>query len=56
MIILSRVEVSFAYPFVSLGFVFVAIIGYFLFNENVTFARIIGISLICIGVFFVSKS
>jgi multidrug transporter EmrE-like cation transporter len=56
MIVLSRVEVSFAYAFSSLGFVFVTIVSYFVFNENVTFIRIIGIALVCIGVFFVSKS
>ena len=56
MIVLSRVEVSFAYAFLSLGFVFVTIIGYFIFNEDVGFFRILGIALICVGVFFVSKS
>ena len=56
MIVLSRVEVSFAYAFLSLGFVFVTIFGYLFFNENVTFIRIIGIVLICVGVIFVSKS
>jgi len=56
MMVLSRVEVSFAYAFLSLGFIIVTVIGYFLFNENVTFIRIIGIILICIGVYFVSRS
>jgi multidrug transporter EmrE-like cation transporter len=56
MIVLSRVEVSFAYAFLSLGFVFVTVIGYFLFNEHVTLIRVIGIALVCAGVFFVSRS
>ena len=56
MIVLSRVEVSFAYAFLSLGFVLVTIFGYLFFNENVTLIRVIGVALICIGVFFVSKS
>jgi multidrug transporter EmrE-like cation transporter len=56
MMVLSKVEVSFAYAFLSLGFVFVTIIGYFVFNEHITPIRIIGIALICFGVFFVSKS
>jgi len=56
MIVLSRVEVSFAYAFLSLGFVFVTIFGYLFFNENISFFRIIGIALICTGVIFVSKS
>jgi multidrug transporter EmrE-like cation transporter len=56
MIVLSRVEVSFAYAFLSLGFVFVTIFGYFIFKEHITYIRIIGIVLICTGVIFVSKS
>jgi multidrug transporter EmrE-like cation transporter len=56
MIVLSRVEVSFAYAFLSLGFVLVTVIGYFFFNEHVTPIRVLGIALICAGVFFVSKS
>jgi multidrug transporter EmrE-like cation transporter len=56
MIVLSKVEVSFAYAFLSLGFVFVTIIGYFAFNEHVTLIRVIGIALVCAGVFFVSRS
>jgi multidrug transporter EmrE-like cation transporter len=56
MIVLSKVEVSFAYPFLGLGFVFVTIISYFVFNEHVTLIRVIGIALVCTGVFFVSRS
>lgn len=56
MIVLSKVEVSFAYAFLSLGFVFVAVISYFIFHENISAIRIAGILLVCIGVFLVSKS
>jgi len=56
MMVLSRVEVSFAYAFLSLGFIFVTVLGYLLFNEHITFIRIIGIAFICIGVIFVSQS
>jgi multidrug transporter EmrE-like cation transporter len=56
MIILSKVEVSFAYSFISLGFVVVVIAGYVLFNEHITLNRVAGIILISIGVIFVSKS
>ena len=43
MIILSRIEVSFAYSFLSLGFVLVTIFGYLFFNENVTLICVIGV-------------
>jgi len=56
MIVLSRVEVSFAYAFLSLGFVFVTMFGYLFFNEHITYIRIIGIALVFAGVIFVSRS
>jgi drug/metabolite transporter (DMT)-like permease len=56
MVILSRVEVSFAYAFLSLGFVIVALLGYLIFNEHITRLRIVGIVFICTGVLLVSKS
>jgi len=56
MAALSRVEVSYALPFQSLGFVVVAVAGYFLFNENVSLLRTIGILVVCIGVYLLSRS
>lgn len=56
IVVLSRVELSFAYSFSSLGFVIVAIAGYFLFHERITGIRIIGIVMVCIGVFLIYKS
>ena len=56
MLVLSRVEVSFAYPFTSLGYVVVAAIGYWTFQEQLNGYRISGIALICLGVFLVSRS
>jgi len=56
MVILSRVEVGFAYAFISIGFVIVAGMGYLLFNEQMTLLRIAGIVLIGIGVILVSQT
>ncbi|MDR1818052.1 MAG: EamA family transporter [Puniceicoccales bacterium] len=56
MVVLSKVEVSFAYAFLSLGFVMVTVLGFLLFQENVTWVRALGIALICAGVFFVAHS
>jgi multidrug transporter EmrE-like cation transporter len=56
MVVLSKVEVTFAYPFLSLGFVLVTISSFLIFNENISPLRIAGIALICLGVFFVSRS
>lgn len=56
MSVLSKVEVSFAYPFLSIGYVFAAVVGYMLFNENLSVTRIAGIIVICIGVILISRS
>lgn len=56
MLVLSRVDVSFAYPFLSVGYVLTAVLGYALFNEDLTAYRIAGIALICIGVSVLARS
>ncbi len=56
MSVLSKVEVSFAYPFLSVGYIVVAISGYLLFNESLSLTRILGILVICIGVYLISRS
>jgi len=56
IIALSRVEVSFALPFHCLSFIITAIAGYYFFHENVNLLRIIGILIIGIGVYLVSRS
>ena len=56
MSVLSKVEVSYAYPFLSVGYVVSAVAGYALFNENLSPVRIAGIIVICIGVILISRS
>jgi multidrug transporter EmrE-like cation transporter len=56
LLVLSRVEVSFAYPLLSVGYIVNAVAGYYLFNENLSMTRITGILIICVGVYFVTKS
>ena len=56
MNVLSKVEVSFAYPFLSIGYVISAVIGFFFFGENLSAIRIAGIIVICIGVVLISRS
>ena len=53
---LSRVELSFAYPFLSVSYVLVLIAGYFWFGEAVNASRILGVALICGGTFFIARS
>ncbi len=56
LMVLSRVEVSAAYPFVSVGFVVVAVAGSWLFGEALGPTRALGIALIVAGVVAISRS
>ncbi len=56
LVVLSKVDVSYAYPFLSIGYVLSAVVGYFAFHESVTFIRVIGIIVICVGVILISRS
>lgn len=56
MIVLSKVEVSYAYPFLSVGYIILLFAGHFIFNENITITRIAGVIVISIGVILISKS
>lgn len=53
---LSRVEVSIAYPLLSVGYVVNAIAAWYLFGEAVTVMRLAGIGIIIIGVCVVVRS
>ena len=53
---LGKVEVSLAYPLLSFGYIIAAAIGYFFLKEDVNTMRIIGLSLICVGIVFISRS
>jgi multidrug transporter EmrE-like cation transporter len=53
---LSRVEVSIAYPMLSIGYVVNAVAAWYLFGETVTVTRLAGIAIIVLGVFVVARS
>ena len=53
--VLSKVELSFAYPFLSLAYVAVAVFAYFVFREDLNAWRIAGIGLICVGTVLIAQ-
>lgn len=53
---LSRVDVSYAYPFTALGYILTTLGGYYLFQENINLVRVLGIIVIIIGVYLVARS
>lgn len=53
---LSRVEVSIAYPLLSIGYIVNAFAAWYLFGEAVTVTRLVGIGIIIVGVYVVARS
>jgi multidrug transporter EmrE-like cation transporter len=53
---LSRVEVSIAYPMLSIGYVVNAVAAYYFLGEAVSPLRLLGIGVIVLGVFLVARS
>ncbi|AFM01420.1 MULTISPECIES: SMR family transporter [Desulfitobacterium] len=54
--VLSKTELSYAYPFVSLGYIFIMAFSVIVFKENISFYRVLGTALVIVGVFFISRS
>jgi multidrug transporter EmrE-like cation transporter len=53
---LSRVEVSVAYPMLSIGYVVNALLAWMLFGESLGAARVAGIGVIIVGCWLVARS
>lgn len=56
IIALSRVDVSVAYPMLSIGYIVNALAAWYLFGEVMSVSKLVGIFIIIVGVYFVSKS
>ncbi len=53
---LSRVQVSIAYPLLSLGYLVNAVAAYYLFDEAITPAKLVGMGIIIVGVVVISRA
>jgi drug/metabolite transporter (DMT)-like permease len=56
LFVLSKVDLSFAYPFLSLAYVIVAVIAWLVFKEELGFYKVAGIALICAGTILIAQS
>jgi multidrug transporter EmrE-like cation transporter len=56
LLVLSRVQVSYAYPMLSIGYVVNAVAAYYLFGEDLSIIRIMGIVVIIAGVYLISRT
>ena len=55
LLALSRVDLSFAYPFASLNYVFVLFASWVLLGERLTPIRLLGVAVIMLGVVAISR-
>jgi multidrug transporter EmrE-like cation transporter len=53
---LSRVELSFAYPFAALGYVIIVLASFTVLHESVPPMRWAGVAFIIVGILFVSRT
>lgn len=56
LLVLARTDLSVAYPFISLGLVVTMLLGVLVLQESVTPIRLVGASLIVLGVVLVAQS
>lgn len=56
LIVLSKVDLSYAYPFLSLAYVVVTAYAYFIFKEDVSMIRVAGVGFICLGTVLIAQS
>jgi multidrug transporter EmrE-like cation transporter len=54
--VLSRMDLSLAYPFLALNFVLVALVSRFFLGETIPSLRWAGIAVICVGILLVARS
>jgi multidrug transporter EmrE-like cation transporter len=54
--VLSRTQVSIAYPMLSIGYIIATALGVAFLGESVNPVRVGGIALICVGVAFVART
>ena len=54
--VLRRMDLSYAYPFLALNFVLIALVSYFILGETIPASRWIGIGVICLGILVVART
>lgn len=56
LVALSRVDLSYAYPFVSLSYVVMLVASWLLLDEQISLLRIAGSAVVILGVLLISRS
>lgn len=56
LVTLSRIDLTVAYPFVSLNHVLLFLIGWLILREHVSPMRAFGVAVICVGMILIARS
>lgn len=56
IMVLSRLSLSYAYPFLALNFVLVALVARLILGESIPAMRWVGIGFICVGILAIAQS
>lgn len=56
MIAMNKFDISYAYPFTTLGFVLVLLFSVIVFQESLTWQKVLGLILIILGIIVTSRS
>jgi multidrug transporter EmrE-like cation transporter len=56
LIVLSKLDVSVAYPLLSLAYVVVALYAFCVMHEPISYARVGGLFFVCIGTWLITRS
>lgn len=55
MLTMTKFEISYAYPFISLNYILVLGAGFLVFNETISTVKIVGSTLVVLGIIIISK-
>jgi len=55
MLVMSRFEISYAYPWISLNFLIMPLFGVLLFDESFGLTKLLGTCLVTVGIFLVAR-
>jgi drug/metabolite transporter (DMT)-like permease len=55
MLAMTKFEISYAFPFVSLNYIIILLAGFFLFGESISIVKLTGCIIIVIGIFVISR-
>ena len=56
LIVLTRADLSYAYPMLAMGYILVVVLSKFILHESVTTARFLGTLVVAFGVWLISRT